>query len=442
METHLAAFVRDTPAGREAEAILRRCVHCGFCTATCPTYLLTGDELDGPRGRIDLIKRLLETGAAGDTTRRHLDRCLYCRACESTCPSGVAYGRLLDIGRATLAGQAPRRGFGRLARAALRLLLPRPRVFALALAAGRRLRPLLPVRLRALVPERGRVGVRPEPRHARRVLLLEGCVQPALRPSITAATTRVLERLGISVVPAVQARGAGCCGALRLHLDDAEGARADARRTIDAWWPAIAAGAEAVVITASGCGVQVKDYGRLLADDPRYCAQAMRVAALACDASEVVAGESVALREQLEALAAGPQRTGLAAAVARVAWHSPCTLQHGQHIRGTVETLLQAAGFDLVPVADGHLCCGSAGSYSLLEPKLSLALRAARLTALTAGAPQLIASANIGCIAHLQAGSTVPVRHWIELLDDRLGQRAIAAGTAGLCNTRCAASRS
>ena len=413
METHLAAFVRDTPAGREAEAILRRCVHCGFCTATCPTYQLTGDELDGPRGRIYLIKQLLETGTAGITTRRHLDRCLSCRACETTCPSGVEYGRLLDIGRATLASRRPRRGPDRWVRALLRWLLPGRRAFASVLVAGRLLRPLLPAPLRARVPESCAAGERPVPRHARGVLMLEGCVQPAMRPAINAATARVLDRIGISVLPVAQAPGAGCCGALRLHLDDLEGARADARRNIDAWWPAIEAGAEAIVITASGCGVQVKDYGHLLADDPRYGARAARIAALARDVSEVVAAEQARLQECLRAGTAG-------AAPARLAFHSPCTLQHGQRIRGTVEALLQAAGFALTPVADAHLCCGSAGAYSLLEPGLSVRLRDARLAALEGGAPGVIASANIGCIAHLQSGSALAVRHWVELLDERL----------------------
>ena len=298
-------------------------------------------------------------------------------------------------------------------RALLRWLLPGRRAFASVLVAGRLLRPLLPAPLRARVPERCAAGERPVPRHARGVLMLEGCVQPAMRPAINAATARVLDRIGISVLPVAQAPGAGCCGALRLHLDDLEGARADARRNIDAWWPAIEAGAEAIVITASGCGVQVKDYGHLLADDARYGARAARIAALARDVSEVVAAEQARLQECLRAGTAG-------AAPARLAFHSPCTLQHGQRIRGTVEALLQAAGFALTPVVDAHLCCGSAGAYSLLEPGLSVRLRDARLAAREGGAPGVIASANIGCIAHLQSGSALPVRHWVELLDEGL----------------------
>jgi glycolate oxidase iron-sulfur subunit len=425
VETHLAAFVRDTPAGREAEAILRRCVHCGFCTATCPTYVLTGDELDGPRGRIYLIKQLLETGTAGAPTRRHLDRCLHCLSCETTCPSGVEYGRLLDIAQATLAACAPRPAGARFARATLRALLSRPRAFAAALAAGRWLRPLLPARLRAHVAPRRAVGPRSTPRpalrHARQVLLLEGCVQPAMLPGINAVTVRVLDRLGISVQAAAARPGAGCCGAVRRHLDDPDGARADARRAIDAWWPAIEAGAEAIVITASACGLQVKDFGYLLAGDTRYAAKAARVAALARDVSEVVAAEQTALAACLRGARPAPGvAAGAGAAPTPVAFHAPCTLQHGQRIRGVVESLLQAAGFELAPVSDAHLCCGSAGTYSLLQPQLSMALRAGRLAALHAGAPQLIASANIGCIAHLQAGCATPVRHWIELIDQRL----------------------
>ena len=417
METHLAAFVRDTPAGREAEAILRRCVHCGFCTATCPTYQLTGDELDGPRGRIYLIKQLLETGTAGSATRRHLDRCLSCRACETTCPSGVEYGRLLDIGRATLASRRPRRGPDRWVRGLLGWLLPGRRVFASVLVAGRLLRPLLPAPLRARVPESCAAGERPVPRHARGVLMLEGCVQPAMRPAINAATARVLDRIGISVLPVAQAPGAGCCGALRLHLDDLEGARADARRNIDAWWPAIEAGAEAIVITASGCGVQVKDYGHLLREDARYAGKAARVAALTRDIAEVVTAECAPLAALLGVL---PPLT----LARRVACHSPCTLQHGQKIRGAVEALLQAAGFETTPMADGHLCCGSAGTYSILQPAIAGRLRENKQQALAAGAPAVIASANIGCILHLREGGATPVRHWIELLDERLGERS------------------
>ncbi len=408
METHLADFIRHTSAGQEAAAILRKCVHCGFCTATCPTYQLLGDELDGPRGRIYLIKQVLEGSPASEKTRLHLDRCLTCRACETTCPSGVRYGRLLDIGREVVAEHLPRRGVDATARNMLRGLLPRPALFGAAMKLGQVFRPLLPGVLKAKVPPVQSAGLWPAAGHARRMLALAGCVQPAMLPGINSAAARVLDRLGISLV---EEGRAGCCGAVRFHLDDGVGARSDARRNIDAWWPHVEAGAEAIVMTASGCGVQVKDYGHLLREDARYAAKAERIAALTRDVGEVVAAEG----ERLARLFAGH---GLPKT--RVAFHAPCTLQHGQGIRGVVEALLVAAGFELTAVADGHLCCGSAGTYSVLQPTISLQLRANKLAALIAGQPVAVASANVGCITHLQEGAALPVRHWIELLDERL----------------------
>jgi len=376
METHLADFVRNEEAGREAEAILRKCVHCGFCTATCPTYQLFGDELDGPRGRIYLIKQVLEGAQPTAKTRLHLDRCLTCRACETTCPSGVRYSRLLDIGREIVAAN---------------------------------FRPLLPAALKAKVPAPQRPGPWPTTSHPRRMLALAGCVQPAMLPAINVATARVLDKLGISLIEAPKA---GCCGAVRCHLDDVEGGRDDARRNIDAWWPYIESGCEAIVVTASGCGVQVKDYGHLLKDDARYAARAERVGALARDVSEVVAAES----ERLAALlGVSPRLT-----FTRIAFHSPCTLQHGMKLKGVAEGLLAKAGFELTPVADSHLCCGSAGTYSVLQAEIAGRLRANKLAALNAGQPVAIASANIGCITHLQEASDIPIRHWVELLAERL----------------------
>jgi glycolate dehydrogenase iron-sulfur subunit len=410
MQTQLADFIKDTPEGREAEDILRKCVHCGFCTATCPTYQLLGDELDGPRGRIYLMKQVLEGAAPTEKTRLHLDRCLTCRACETTCPSGVHYSRLLDIGRAVVEERVPRQGVDRLARWALRSVVPRAGLFGMATAVGRVARPLLPQALRDKLSDASPPGLWPAPRHARRMLALAGCVQPTLAPSINAATARVLDALGISLV---EADGAGCCGAVRFHLNDPEGARADARRNIDAWWPAIAAGEiEAIVMTASGCGVQVKDYGHLLQHDPVYAAKAAQVAALTRDVTEVVAGEEARLVALLAARPPFPRR--------KLAFHAPCTLQHGQQIRGVAERLLTAVGFELTPVADAHLCCGSAGTYSLLQPTLATRLRNDKLAALAAGGAEGIASANIGCISHLQGGTATPVRHWIEHLDERL----------------------
>jgi len=409
MQTELADFIRDTPAGREAESILRKCVHCGFCTATCPTYQLLGDELDGPRGRIYLIKQMLEGGEVTDKTRLHLDRCLTCRSCETTCPSGVHYSRLLDIGRAVAERKAPRHGTDALMRAALRHALPRRWIFNPAMKLGRLARPLMPAALKAKVPPAQDAGAWPPPRHARRMVVLDGCVQPAMLPNINAAAARVLDRVGVSLVVAERA---GCCGALRFHLNDVEAAQNDARRNVDAWWPLLEDRCEAVVTTASGCGMQVSDYAHLLQEDDRYAAKAARVALLSRDIAEIVAAEGERLMPLLEAAVAGQPKP-------RLAFHAPCTLQHGLKIRGVVEQLL-AVAFELVPVADAHLCCGSAGTYSVLQPEIATRLRDNKLAALGAGRPQAIASANIGCITHLQSGTPLPVRHWIELIDERL----------------------
>ena len=393
MQTALADFIRDTPQGREADAILRKCVHCGFCTATCPTYQLLGDELDGPRGRIYLIKEALEGAPVTGRTRLHLDRCLTCRSCESTCPSGVQYARLADIGRAVVEARAPRGAWERLRRAALGFALPRTRLFAALLWLGQRVRFLIP----RLVPAPAAApGAWPAARHARRMLVLAGCVQPALAPRINAAAARVLDRAGVSLL---EAPGAGCCGAVRFHLNDQEAGLADMRALIDAWWPFIERGeVEAIVVTASGCGSTIKEYAHYLAHDAAYRDKAARIAALAKDLSEVV-----------------PPAPGNAKG--SVAFQSPCSLQHGQQIRGKVEALLAQAGYELAPVAEGHLCCGSAGTYSILQPALSAQLRTRKLAALQERSPEAIATANIGCLAHLQAEARVPVRHWIEFLD-------------------------
>lgn len=410
METHIADFIKGTKAGQEAEAILRACVHCGFCNATCPTYQLLGDELDGPRGRIYLIKQALEGDEPTVNTRLHLDRCLNCRSCETTCPSGVHYSRLLDIGRAVVEAKVPRRGRDRALRSVLKTALPRAALFGAAMSLGRMLRPLLPRLLQAKVPPRTGAGTRPQAVHDRKMIELAGCVQPSMYPNINAAAARVLDRLGITLV---DAPGTGCCGALRFHLNAVEAARVDARRAIDAWWPLLEAGAEAIVMTASGCGVHVRDYAHLLQDDPAYAGKAVRVCAAVQDLSETIAKEKETLTALLERNRKNRERIS-------TVFHSPCTLQHGQQIHGVVEGLLQAAGFTTKPAANGHLCCGAAGTYSILEPELSVQLRDLKVDALSAGSPAVIVSANAGCIAHLQAGTPLPVRHWIELIDQCL----------------------
>ncbi|ENO85699.1 glycolate oxidase subunit GlcF [Thauera linaloolentis] len=405
MQTKLSEAARKLPGADVAESVLRACVHCGFCNATCPTYQLLGDELDGPRGRIYLIKQMLEGGEPGAGTRTHLDRCLSCRSCETTCPSGVQYHKLLDIGRAAIELWAPRPLDETARRTLLRGALSRPALFKTLALAGAAVRPLLPETLSSKLPRRKRaVGLRPAARHARTVLMLEGCVQPGLSPNTNAAAARVLDRLGISVRPVSEA---GCCGALDFHLDAQMAGLDRARSNIDAWWPAVEAGAEAIVQTASGCGAFVKEYGYMLRDDAAYAAKAARVSGLARDLVEVLRAEP------LEKLSI---RTGK-----RLAFHCPCTLQHAQKLGGAVEAVLGGLGFELTPVPDAHLCCGSAGTYSLSQPELSRRLRDDRLDALESGTPELIATANIGCQIHLDGAGRTPVRHWIEIVDEAIG---------------------
>jgi glycolate oxidase iron-sulfur subunit len=406
MQTNLADFIKDTAEGQEADAILRKCVHCGFCTATCPTYQLLGDELDGPRGRIYLMKQVLEGKPATSHTQLHLDRCLTCRNCESTCPSGVQYGRLVDIGRKIVEDQVPRPLHQRIVRTLLKEALPRKWLFSPAMKAGQMMRPLLPKALRNKVPARQQSGAWPRREHARKMILLEGCVQPSMSPNINTSTARVLDALGVQLLVAPKA---GCCGAIRFHMNDHDGGKDDMRRNIDAWWPYVEAGAEAIVMNASGCGVTVKDYGHLLADDPAYADKAARISALTKDVSEILPEFEADLQKKL----AG--KIGK-----RVAWHPPCTLQHGQQIRGKVEGLLRAVGINVQLCADSHLCCGSAGTYSVLQPDMAYRLRDNKLANLQATQPDMIVSANIGCVMHLQSGTQTPVRHWIELVDSKL----------------------
>ncbi|WP_028241653.1 glycolate oxidase subunit GlcF [Stutzerimonas azotifigens] len=405
MQTNLSEAAKRLPRAEEAESILRSCVHCGFCNATCPTYQIIGDELDGPRGRIYLMKQALEGGEISESTQLHLDRCLTCRNCETTCPSGVRYHNLLDIGRDFIEQQVPRSPSERLLRAGLRTVVPRAGLFKALLRTGNLFRPLMPASLKAHMPREVRPPrPRPQARHARQVLMLEGCVQPSLSPNTNAATARVLDRFGIGITPA---REAGCCGAVDYHLNAQDTGLDRARRNIDAWWPAIEAGAEAIVQTASGCGAFVKEYGHLLRNDPQYAEKAHRVSQLAKDLVEV-------LRDQdLERLAIKADK--------RMAFHCPCTLQHAQKLGGAVESVLTRLGFTLTPVPDAHLCCGSAGSYSITQPELSKQLRDNKLNALESGNPEVIVTANIGCQTHLDGANRTPVRHWIEIVDEALG---------------------
>ena len=402
MQTALADFIRHTPQGIEADAVLRACVHCGMCNATCPTYQLLGDELDGPRGRIYLIKQMLEGSEVTRRTLTHLDRCLTCRNCEVTCPSGVQYHTLLDIGRDLAERRVKRRWHDRLQRWMLRAVIPYPARFTPLLRLGQFLRPLMPPFLRRAIPARRAARPWPTTLHARRMLVLEGCAQPGIAPTINAAAARVLDRLGIRLIAA---SGAGCCGAASHHTSGVEEGLEFARHNIDAWWPHVESGAEAIVMTASGCGVHVKDYGHLLKDDPAYAVKAARVASLTRDIGEILA------REDLTKLRRDRQ-PGL-----KVAFHAPCSLQHGQRLGGTVEKILCETGFTLTAVPNAHLCCGSAGTYSILQPDLSRQLRKLKVDSLVSGAPEVIATANIGCLTHIQSGTAAPVRHWIELLD-------------------------
>lgn len=413
MQTDLAPEFKGTREGQEAEAILRKCVHCGFCTATCPTYQLLGDELDGPRGRIYLMKQVLEGAPVTRSTQLHLDRCLTCRNCESTCPSGVQYGHLVDIGRRIVEERVERPRAEKAVRWLLKEGLTSP-AFAPAMKLGRLARPLLPAKLKDKVPAApGPKAHRwPQREHPRKVLMLLGCVQPAMMPNINSATARVLDAAGIQTLVA---DGAGCCGAIRTHLNDAEGGLADMRRNIDAWWPLIEGltsqgKVEAIVMNASGCGATVKEYGHALAHDADYADKARRVSALTKDLSELLPDIANGLQGRLKR---PPQQ--------RLAFHPPCTLQHGQQLRGGVETHLNALGFDVQTAPmESHLCCGSAGTYSVLQPELAMQLRDRKLGHLAPLQAEAIVSANIGCIQHLQSGTATPVRHWVEVLDDAL----------------------
>ena len=425
MQTQLAPQFANTPEGIEAAHILEKCVHCGFCTATCPTYQILGDELDGPRGRIYLIKQIAEGAIPTEKTRTHLDRCLTCRNCESTCPSGVQYGNLIDIGRKWAEDNTPTRPLAeRITRWALKEGLTTPALFNSAMAFGRLVRPLMPAGMKRKIPQVKNPALakstnpyaRPQASHSRKMLLLEGCVQPSMLPNINSATARVLDALKIQLISAPNAT---CCGALRYHLNDQDGGLSNAKQNIDAWWPLIEQDIEAIVMTASGCGVMVKDYGHLLARDPHYAKKAQKISELTKDISEILP----ALQEELIELIGAEPKNG-------VVYHPPCTLQHGQQIRGKVEGLLSSIGIAVKLCADSHLCCGSAGTYSVTQPALSEQLRKQKLAQLQiacneSGATAII-SGNIGCITHLQHDET-PVLHWIEIVDQLIEQKKSAS---------------
>lgn len=399
---------KQTPEGKEADSILRTCVHCGFCLATCPTYQLLGDELDSPRGRIYLMKQMFEGADVTEKTQLHLDRCLTCRACETTCPSGVKYGRLVDIGRGYVESRVQRGFTATLKRKALAAVLPNAAIFKPALKLAQLVKQLLPGLLKKKIPPSQPAQTWPAPRHARKMLVLDGCVQPTLAPNINGATARVLDRLGISLIKSDQA---GCCGAVAFHLNRQADGLDYMRRNIDAWWPFVESRVEAIIMTASGCGTTVKEYGHLLENDPIYAKKAARISALTKDISEVITAEADGFAKLIEAREKQNQK---------IAYHPPCSLQHAQKLNGIVEPLLLKMGFELTPVPDSHLCCGSAGTYSLLQPELSQRLLKNKIENLSVGKPTLIATANIGCQSHIQTATQLPVKHWIELVAEQM----------------------
>lgn len=407
MQTQLSANLKSSGLGQEAESILRTCVHCGFCLPACPTYRILGNELDSPRGRIYLMKQLMEGAAVTQKTQLHLDRCLTCLACEAACPSGVQYGRLVDIGRALTEQAVPRDALDTARRHLLAKILSRPKIFSALLQLGQLFRPILPAVMKQKIPLPRTRGAWPAPRHSRKMLVLEGCVQPSLAPDINAAAARVLDRLGISLLVAEKA---GCCGALSFHLNRHEEAKDHMRRNIDAWWPYLEQGVEAIVMTASGCGSMVKDYAHALREDAAYAAKAQQLSAITFDLSEIVFKEKDRLPDLFPEVTAKP----------KLAYHPPCTLQHDQKITGVIEQLLLLAGYDLTPVRDSDICCGSAGTYSILQKPLAQTLLKNKIAALSAGGPQQIVTANIGCLMHIQSGTALAVKHWIEAVDERI----------------------
>jgi len=399
METIIHNSLKNHPAIKQADDILRSCVHCGFCNATCPTYQLLGDELDGPRGRIYLIKQLVESGSCTEQTRDHLDRCLTCRNCETTCPSGVNYSRLLTIGRELSEKHQPRKIYDRALRKLLRLVIPHRQRISLVVRIASLLKPVLPAATQRQLPSKKRTTA-PLSKHQRLVIIPKGCAQDAFAADINADCEIILDKLGIG---SIEIDADSCCGAMSEHMSEAAEAEMFMKKNIDAWWPSIEAGAEAIVSTASACAVMIKDYGHLLANDPEYAEKAMRVSELCLDISELLEKEDLSLFKNTQSK--------------KISFHAPCTLQHGQKITGKVEKLLAKIGYDLVDYNDAHLCCGSAGTYSILQNKISKQLLANKLDNLLASKPDIIATANIGCLLHMRSGTATPVKHWLQLIN-------------------------
>ena len=407
MHTELHPDLVNNPKAQDAKSVIEACVHCGFCTATCPTYQHFNDERDGPRGRIYLIKQLLETNEVSEKTQTHLDRCLTCRSCETTCPSGVQYGRLVDIGKGMVEERVPRGSLDSVSRWLLRKLLPYPKRFGFFLRIGQFFRLIMIGPLSVIgkkVPAKQKYTPWPANSHPRRMLALAGCAQSVATPNTNAATARVLDKLGITLV---EEPNAGCCGAVDYHLGAHDDGLNAMRKNIDAWWPAVEAGAEALVMTASGCGVMVEEYGELFEHDLEYAEKAKRISALTKDISQILEQEDLS-QLQLD-------QNKLAAT--KTAVHCPCTLQHGMKLPTNVDKLLESLGIPLAKTKDRHMCCGSAGTYSVLQAKTAGELLDKKLSALTIDQPEQIVTSNVGCQLHLITKSDIPVKHWIELLD-------------------------
>lgn len=408
MQTELVQWAKDAEYGKDADEIIHRCVHCGFCLATCPTYQIMGDELDSPRGRIYQIKQILEGHEPTYVTQQHLDRCLSCRNCETTCPSGVQYGALIDIGRKVISERVKRPFKQKITMLALRKAL-NSKYFSSLFKIGLFFKPVLPKPLAAKLFKPRPAGALPQRQHHRKIIMLSNCVQPAMLPSVDAATIRVLDALGIN---ASYISGSGCCGAINFHLDAQEQAKDQMRQNIDVWLPKLESGeCEAVIVNASGCGGMIKDYAQHLKHDPKYAGKANRLMPFIKDIAEYLAPMSDKLVDKIGIIDG------------RYAFHAPCTLQHWQGLRVTTERLLTDLGFDLHNFDESHLCCGAAGTYSITQPKLSLELRNRKLKHIEESMPDTIVSANIGCICHLQGGTEKPVRHWIEAVDEALNDK-------------------